>query len=384
VRTADVLIIGGGVIGASVAYHLAQLGCHDILVIDRFARPGEGSTGKATGGFRCQFATEINIRLSLLAREMLMRFEEETGIDSGYRQCGYLFLAHSAQGLSALRDALQLQHRSGLPEAHEVFPGEILDLNPFIHHGGILGGSFCPTDGFIRPMNILSGYRDASERKGVKFEFGVECASFELTHNRITKVRTSRGKISVCRVVNAAGAWAGELAKAAKLEIPLLPLRRQVAVVREDHLLPETMPMTIFLEDGFHFRVRDGRVLLLKPTDVPSSFDTFVEEDWISTVQELAHRRIRSLSTASIDRSSCWAGLYEMTPDKHALLGTLEECQNFYFVNGSSGHGVMHSPALGKLLAEIIVYGSARTLNVQPLRVSRFREGLPNSTGEFL
>ena len=383
-RTANVVVIGAGVVGASVAYHLAALGCDDILVIDRAERLGEGSTGKATGGFRCQFATEINIKLSLLAREKLIRFEEELGVDSGYRPYGYLFLAQSDRELAALRSAHAVQKRCGLAEVREVTPDEIHALNLSLTTEGILGGSYCPTDGFIRPMNLLTGYLEAAKRKGVQCEFGVECIGCELTGGKITQLHTSRGNIAVNRVVNAAGAWAGGIARLLRSEIPVFPLRRQVAVVREEGRLPEDMPMTIFLGDGFHLRVRDGKVLLLKPTDVPPSFDTVVEEAWISEVEELAHRRVETLADITVDRSLCWAGLYEMTPDKHAVLGALEECENLYCVNGSSGHGVMHAPALGQLLSEIIVHGSARTLDIHPLRPSRFREGMQNPPGEFL
>jgi sarcosine oxidase subunit beta len=266
----------------------------------------------------------------------------------------------------------------------EVAPDDIFKLNPALNTGDIIGGSYCPTDGFIRPMNILTGYMEAARRKGVQFEFGVECAGCELTGGRLTQLHTSRGRIAVNRVVNAAGAWAGGIAQMTKSEISVSPLRRQVAVVKEEGRLPEEMPMSIFLEDGFHFRVRDGKVLLLKPTEVPSSFDIIVEEPWISEVEELAHRRVRPLADITVDRSLCWAGLYEMTPDKHAVLGVPDECENFYCVNGSSGHGVMHAPALGQLLSEIIVHGSAQTLDVRALRPSRFREGKPNPPGEFL
>ncbi|MGH2575038.1 MAG: NAD(P)/FAD-dependent oxidoreductase [Ignavibacteria bacterium] len=391
-KTADVLIIGGGIIGASAAYHLASSGCKNIIVIDKGKEPGEGSTGKATGGFRCQFSTEVNIHLSLLSRKKFLRFEEELGIDSGYRQYGYLFIAKSEKELITLQSARHLQKKLGLEEAREVNPDEILSLNPAVLINGIIGGVFCPTDGFISPMNILHGYMQGAERLGVLFKFGVDCQGFTVRKNNehspaiITEVITSEGTISVKNVINAAGAWAGLIAKKAGVEIPVVPARRHVAVLQEINLLPDTMPMTIFTEDGFHFRVRDGQVLLLMPTDMPSSnpFDIKVNDTWIENVKSIADSRVPCLSRTAIAHEQCWAGLYEMTPDRHAILGKAPGFENFYLVNGSSGHGVMHSPALGQLISEIILEGKAKSIDIHALRPSRFAEGEMNKEAGIL
>ncbi len=169
-------------------------------------------------------------------------------------------------------------------------------------------------------------------------------------------------------------------------EIPVTPLRRQVAITRPFDLLPEEMPMTVCVGDGFHLRVRDGRVLLLWPDDagVADPFDTSVDEGWLATVVSKAHARVPCLRRAEIDRAACWAGLYEMSPDRHALLGRAEGFDDLYLANGSSGHGVMHAPALGQLLSEIILDGAAHTLDVHTLRPSRFAEGEPNVGPDLL
>jgi sarcosine oxidase subunit beta len=381
VRSADVVVIGAGVIGASVAYHLAKKGCGRIVVLERHQAPGQGSTSKATGGFRAQFGSEVNVRLSLLSREKLVRFEEELGTDPGYRPCGYLFLASDEAQLDALREAQGIQKAAGLEEAREVTPSEIEDINPAIRAEGLVGGVFCPTDGFIRPMRIVRGYVEGAERHDVRFEYGAVHTGFELDGSgRIAAVRTSGGDIAAGSVVNAAGAWAALVAQEAALDLPVEPLRRQVAVTQPFDLLPEDMPMTIFCEDGFHFRVRDGRVMLLwpdEPDDV-EPFDQSVEETWLGAVTDKARSRVPCLAQTSIDRERCWAGLYEMSPDGHALLGRTPGIENLYVASGSSGHGVMHAPALGQLLAEIIVEGAARTLDTHALRPSRFAESEPN------
>lgn len=384
----DVLVIGGGVVGASVAYHLAAKGCRHVVVIDGGIEPGTGSSGKATGGFRCQFATEPNIRLSLLSRQKLLAFEEETGVDPGYRQHGYLFLAYAQRELDALRAALELQHRCGLTEARQEDAEVARVLNPSLSTDGIVGATFCPTDGFLRPLHILRGYAEAARRLGARFDYGVRCTGcwIDPATGRIVQVQTTAGPYSPGSVVNAAGPWAGEVARFAGVDLPVAPLRRQVAVVREGGLLPETMPMTIFTGDGFHLRVREGKVLLLLPVDDPPyhSFELGVDPAWEDRVLALARRRIVPLAGATLDRTLSWSGLYEMSPDKHLLLGAAPGVRNFYLANGSSGHGVMHSPAIGQLVAEIIVDGAARSMDVQALRPTRFAEGAPIRAIEFL
>jgi glycine/D-amino acid oxidase-like deaminating enzyme len=386
-RTASIVIIGAGVIGASAAYHLARRGWREILVLDRSPGLGQGSTGKATGGFRAQYATPINVRLSLLSRDKLRCFTEETGGNAGYLPAGYLWLASTVSELEVLRAARRVQYQEGLTEAVEVGPEEIARLNPAVNLDEVIGGAFCPSDGFIRPLGIVEGYLTAAQKLGVKLEWQVEVTGLRRGQdNRIVVVETSRGPVSPAAVVNAAGPWAAQVARWAGLDLPVAPLRRQVAATAPTDLLPDTMPMTIFTADGFHLRVREGRVLLLWPTPgTPGQpFDTAVDSEWIEAVIAKAHRRVPVVRRAAIDRDACWAGLYEVSPDKHAILGAAPGCPNLFLLNGCSGHGVMHAPALGQLLAEVISDGTASTVDVSPLRPSRFREGELNPVSEML
>lgn len=382
----DVVVIGAGVVGTSAAWRLAERGCR-VTVIDRAGGFGEGSTGRATGGYRAQFATEINIRLSLMARETLRKFEELTGVDSGYRPYGYLLLTRSEAELASLLEAQELQHRLGLVEAVEVSVDEALQLNPALAPGTFSGGVFCPTDGFIRPLGILEGYVAVARRLGVEFRFGEEPLSLGRDGaGRITAVRTSRGVHACGAVVNAAGAWAARLAALAGIELPVRPAKRQVAITEPYAGLPAEMPMTIFAGDGFHLRVRDNRVLLVQPMDHESDdpFDTTFDPSWLDVVVARAHERVPCLRDATVDRDACWAGLYEMSPDKHAILGAADEAPNFYFANGSSGHGVMHSAPLGLLVAEAVVDGAPHSIDASALRPSRFAEGRPNPSPGLL
>ncbi|MCZ7543183.1 MAG: FAD-binding oxidoreductase [Anaerolineae bacterium] len=293
-QSADVVVIGAGVIGASVAYHLATQGCANVLVMDRESRPGQGSTGKATGGFRAQFGSAVNVRLALLSREKLRRFQDELGIDPGYRPYGYLFLARHQATLDALLAAQAIQKAAGLHEAECVTQDDIRRINPAVNADGLLGGVFCRTDGFLRPPAILRGYMEGAERLGVRFTYGEPCIGFEMEGDRITGVLAPSGKIAAGCVVNAAGAWAALVANYAHTELPVSPLRRQVAITQPSDLLPETMPMTVFAEDGFHLRVRDGRILLLWPDQpaVADPFDTTVDDAWLEEVTRRALARV--------------------------------------------------------------------------------------------
>lgn len=379
IERADVVIVGAGVIGASVAYHLARRGVGSIWVLDKESAPGHGSTGRATGGYRAQYSTEINVRLSLLARDALRRFAHETGIDPGYRPVGYLWMATSPEEFDDLVQANAVQKNGGLEEATLLNPRAVYEKNPFVRQNGVIGGAFCQTDGFIRPLEILRGYVEAAQRLGVRFAMNSCVSGIERTGDgRIRAVLTEQGlTIETYAVVDAGGAWARGIAKFAGVDLPVVPLRRQVALTEPCTRLPDDMPLTIFMNDGFHLRVREGRVMLLWPTpgtpDDP--YNTEVDPAWLDEIAQIAAERIPCLADVRIEPSLSWAGLYEMSPDKHAILGPAPGCPNLYLVNGSSGHGVMHSPALGKLLAEIIVDGKASSLDTFPLRPSRFVEG---------
>ena len=387
VKSASVAVIGGGVIGASVAYHLAKRGVHDVVIFDRGTGPGNGSTSRATGGFRGQFHTAVNVRLSLLAREKLRAFPEEIGVDSGYRPHGYLWIAASEAELAPLRKHLAIQRAAGLSEAKEIDADAVMELNPAVLRDQIAGATWCETDGFIRPMQILRGYLEAAERLGVRIEWNTDVREVESSGNsRLNELVTSRGNVSVDSVVNAAGPWAGSLQCGSHTTVPVNPLKRQVAQTVPTTVLPESMPMTIFADNGFHLRVRDGRVMILKATPPLSDdpFDTTLDDDWIRAVKREADQRIPVLRDVAIDPDACHAGLYEMSPDDHAILGQSPLFENLFLANGSSGHGVMHSPALGQLLSEIICDGVASSLDVSALRPTRFSERAANPKSELL
>ena len=377
----DVVVVGAGVIGASVAWHLSRLGVRTLL-LEREPEPGKGSTGRATGGFRAQYGTDINVRLSLLSREKLRWFIDDTGVDPGYDPRGYLWLARTEAQLDILCGAQDVQRAAGLVEASMLDLGQIREVNPYIRIDGLAGAAFCPTDGYIRPLDILRGYL-----RGAQVRTSARVTGLRRRGSRIEAVQLADGsEIPAGAVVDAAGPWAGPVARLAGVDVPVAPLRRQVGSTIDTEVLPAAMPMTVWVEDAFHVRARDGRVLLVWPTpgDPRDPESTAVEQDWLEQVREKAAERVPPLAGIPVDPARSWAGLYEMSPDQHALLGRAPECDNLYLCNGSSGHGVMHSPALGQLLAEIIVHGQSRSLDVEALRPSRFAEGRPNRAPQIL
>lgn len=379
-RAPSVLVVGAGVIGASVAWHLAARGARDVVLLDAGDAPGAGSTARATGGFRAQFATAPNVRLSLLAREKLRRFADDTGGDAGYRPVGYLFLAHDEAALSAFRAARAVQQACGLSEAVELTPAQAAAVNPHVLPDGAVGAAWCPTDGTIRPMGILRGYLDDAQRRGARVRWGARVTAIDRAPDgRIARVHAGAESWTPDVVVNAAGAWAGALARLAGVSLPVRPVRRQIAVTRPVAALDDGFPMTIWTRDAFHLRVRDGRALLNWPVDTPGAggdpWDLTVHRPWLDDVRAFADARVPALRDVPLDDAAHWAGLYEMSPDKTLVLGVDDACPNLVLANGSSGHGVMHAPAIGQLVAELVLDGRTGALDVRPFRPSRFAEG---------
>jgi glycine/D-amino acid oxidase-like deaminating enzyme len=221
----------------------------------------------------------------------------------------------------------------------------------------------------------------------VRVHWNETVAGFETgPGGRIVKVVTAHDAVSCDAVVNAAGAWAGRVARLAHIDLPVTPLRRHLVPTVPTAIVPPDAPMTLWCGDGFHFRERDGVVLMgcPSPSDEEGSFESSVDRAWTREVEKMKDARIPALRGVPVDHDAAWAGLYEMSPDRHAILGPAPACPNFYFVNGSSGHGVMHSPALGHLLAEIITAGAATTLDVTPLAPDRFLRGQPVASSEVL
>jgi sarcosine oxidase subunit beta len=381
-ETAEVVIIGGGIVGASVAFHLAERGCTDVLVVEREAQQGLGSTGRATGGVRAQFATPINIRMSRYSIDFFTRFEEATGHACGYEPAGYLFVATSEAQLDYLRRARVRQHAEGLTNVELVGADEIARRVPGLRMDDVAGGSFCQTDGFIAPLKVLHGFTArAKERGGVRVWTETEVTGIDVAGGRVASVATSRGRVSTRVLVNASGAWAAEVARLAGVEIPVVPLRRQLVSVRPRAPLPAGLPMVIDMSDGFHFRPESRDLatpgaLMAWPDDAETpGFKTDFDPAFTEKVFRRARERAPFLADATVNADRCRAGLYEVTPDHHAIIGESPQVAGLFLANGFSGHGVMHSPATGRIVSELILDGRASLLDARPLGMERFATG---------
>jgi sarcosine oxidase subunit beta len=375
-QTAEVVIVGGGIVGSSVAYHLVTAGCTDVLVIERETHQGKGSTGKSMGGVRAQFATTVNIQMSLYSIPFYDSFEERTGYPSGYRPQGYLFLATQQSHLDYLRANQERQKALGLKNVCMVPVEEIRRQYPLLRSDDIAGGSFCSSDGFVDPHSAMTGFIKRAQEGGAKLWRETEVTSIRREGDRITAVETTRGLVATPTLVNATGAWAAQLGKMAGIEIPVEPLRRMLVPSEPFDRYPHTAPMTIDMSNGFHFRPESlGFLLAWNDPEEQPSYRTDFDPLFVEKVLLRAANRVPVFENLPINPKRAWAGLYEMTPDHHAILGPVPELKGLYLANGFSGHGVMHAPATGKVIADLILQGSTKVIDADTLSLGRFAKG---------
>jgi sarcosine oxidase subunit beta len=374
-ETADVVIIGGGIVGSSVAYHLAESGCANVLIVEREERQGLGSTGKSLGGVRAQFATPVNIQMSLYSIDLFSRFEEVVGQTADYRAHGYLFCATTEAHLKYLRENQEKQKAFGLKNAEMVSRENIVKMVPQMIADDIIGGAYCPTDGFVDPYSVLSGFAKRSKELGARIWLNTAVTGVNVENGAVTGVKTTGGEVSTRNVVNAAGPWAAGVAQMAGVELPVTPLRRQIIKTQRCDFLPTKFPMVIDMSTGFHFRREGEAILMAWPDDEETyGFKTAFTHDFMEKVLTRAVERVPQFAELPVNPKQCWAGMYEVSPDHHAIIGSAPGVKGLFFANGFSGHGVMHSPASGRITADLIL-GRQSFVDPTPLRVERFAEG---------
>src|SRR5579863_1856868 len=369
-KTAYVVIIGAGIVGSSIAFHLTAAGCKNVLMVERETRQGLGSTGKSMGGVRAQFSTDVNVRMSLYSIPFFARFEEATGHPSGYKPHGYLFMATNDWHLNYLRK------NSALKKAELLSPDDIREILPQLRSDDIVGGSLCRTDGFVDPESVMTGFMARAVERGAQLWRGAEVTGIYTDHGTVSGVLTTQGGVSSPVVVNAAGPWAAGVARMAAADLPVQPLRRMLIPTEPFPGLPERLPMMIDMSTGWHFR-QEGLGLLMAwahPDEQPG-FRTDFDPAYIEKSLTHAASRVPCFADLEVNPRRCWAGMYEMSPDHHAILGPSPDIRGFYFANGFSGHGVMHSPATGRILADLILHGKTSIIDAKDLNVQRFAEG---------
>ncbi len=371
VQTAPVVVIGAGCIGAAIAYHLGRLGVEGVVVVERAIQSGAGSTGKCAGGIRQQFSTEVNVRMAQLSVQYFQRFAEEMDTGETFWPVGYLFLLSDPAQWAAFQSQAEMQRGLGVP-TRTLTVADAQAMVPELNLEGVLGATFCPTDGLGDPHMITHGFEARARALGAKFRFGVEATGLLLSGSKVTGVRTSEGDVSAPVVVNAAGPWAAQVAKWAGVDLPVLPYRRHCFTTAPLTFVRDTLPMIVDMKSGVYMHRESGGLLLgLADKDEPSSFDESVNWDFLESVVEPAMERLPALETAEVNNA--WAGLYETTPDHNAILGPPEGVEGLVLANGFSGHGFMMAPGVGQLMAEWIVNGRP-SIDLSDLRLERFRD----------
>jgi len=371
-KTASIVIIGGGVMGASTAYRLAARGVKDILLIEKEEFFGTGATGRCAGGVRYQFSTEVNIRLSLASLPMLERFEDEFDQAIDYRQVGYLMLLTNEKDLQTFRRNVELQHSLGVM-TEWLDNDEIRRRVPALNADDVITATNCPKDGIVDPNGVVMGYIGAAQRSGVKALTGVAVTGINVENGKISGVQTSAGTVSTPIVVNASGPWAGVIGQMAGVPVPITPLRRQWLTTTPLPDLPPDFPFVIDFAQSLYFHPEgEGLLTGMSNPDEEPGFNQNVDLDWELIHMDATIKRLPLLEKAGL--ASRLAGLYENTPDAHPIYGATP-VEGFYIVSGFSGHGFMHGPISGVLMAEIILDGKASTVDVSMLDLARFDEG---------
>jgi sarcosine oxidase, subunit beta len=374
-RTADVVIVGGGIVGSSIAYHLVAAGRKNVLVIERETAQGKGSTGKSMGGVRAQFSTPVNIQMSLYSIPFYASFEERLDYPCDYRPQGYLFCATNDKHMAYLRANYEKQVALGLKNVRLVAGDEIRGMFPLLRGDDIVGGSFCATDGFVDPYSAMIGFMAWAAAHGATLWKNATVTAIARRGGSF-EVATTRDTVSTPAVVNCAGAWAAEIAAMVGIDLPVEPLRRMLVPTEPFDGFPHTAPMIIDMSNGFHFRPESRGFLLAwnDPEETPGYKMDF-EPAFIEKILTRAADRVPAFESVAVNPKRACAGLYEMTPDHHPILGESPDVPGFFFANGFSGHGVMHSPATGKVLSDLVLTGRTDLIDAKLLNFSRFAEG---------
>jgi sarcosine oxidase subunit beta len=375
-KSAEVVIIGGGIVGASIAYQLTSAGCPSVVILERESSQGKGSTGKSMGGVRAQFSTPVNIHMSLYSIPFFRDFELAMGHPSGYRAQGYLFVATAERHLEYLRANYVAQVAAGLKTALLVTREEIIARVPQLRSDDIIGGSFCSTDGFVDPYSVMTGFTLRAIDQGAVLIRDALVTGLSLDRKGIASVESTQGSIATRTVVNAAGAWSAGIASMAGINLPVEPLRRMLVPSEPFDKVAHSAPMVVDMSTGLHFRPEGlGLLFAWNDTEEKPGFNTTFDRGFVEKILTLAVDRVPVFEELEINPSRAWAGLYEMTPDHHPVLGAAPGVNGLFFANGFSGHGVMHSPATGKILADLILKGTTDLIDAKLLDYARFAEG---------
>lgn len=365
---ASVVVVGGGVMGASTAFHLAEAGVRDVVLVER-DELASGSTSKAAGGVRAMFSDEMNIQLGARSLEAFRRFGERPGHDIDLKTVGYLFLLSRPDDVTAFTGSVALQNDLGVP-SRMLEPAEAARLSPLVSTEGLLAAAFSPGDGHCTPEAVVAGYAAGARRHGAHIARHCAVLDIESGNGEITAVVTDRGRIATSTVVCTAGAWSPQIAAMVGVDLPVEPLRRQIAFTEPIPGLADDTPMTIDFATTFYFH-REGPGLLIgmsDPTETPG-YRLDYSEAWLPGLVEAMS--VRAPRLLDVGLRGGWAGLYEVTPDHNALIGEAPSVGRFLYATGFSGHGFLEGPAIGEVLRDLYL-GAEPFVDVSPLSAGRF------------
>ncbi|GAA3571131.1 FAD-binding oxidoreductase [Amycolatopsis ultiminotia] len=368
---AEVVIVGGGAIGTSIAFHLAEAGVTDVVLLER-DRLGTGSTCKAAGGVRAQFSDQINIQLGARSLEAFARFGRRPGQEIDLHRVGYLFLLSTPDDVESFERDVKLQNELGVT-SRMIDVAEAKRLSPLIRTDGLLAAAFSPEDGHCTPESVVLGYASAARRLGAQLLTGVTVTGIDVEGGEARTVHTEHGTITAGTVICAAGAWSQPLGEMAGTELPVTPVRRQIIFTEPMSDLAPLVPFTIDFATSYYFH-REGRGLLMgmsDPDQVPG-YDLRYSEEWLPRLGDAIAARTPSLLDVGLVHG--WAGLYEITPDHNALIGRSSQTPNFLYATGFSGHGFLQAPAVGEVIRDLYL-DREPFVDTAPLSVERFRDG---------
>jgi sarcosine oxidase subunit beta len=374
----DAVVIGGGIIGFATAAELVRRAKPRTLILEKESEVGTGATSKATGGIRHQFSTEVNVRLTQLSYQTFLTFADEMGQDIGFRAHGYLMVASTPASWDALRRSAELQQRLGVP-TEVLTPQQARDHLGPLRVDDLLGATFCALDASASPTDALQGYRKFAREHGIEVRTGEAVTAIDVRAGRVEAVRTSGGTYPTQLVVDAAGPYLADVARLVGLDVPARPFRRQIFVVAPVAQFPRHAPLLVDLDSGWYVHQDSGGTLLLGGTDKNSrpGLEPVVDWDAFDLVAEAASRRMPTIAPLMQLRSA-YCGIRTLTPDFHGIAGRTP-VRGFFLASNCNGHGFMHAPGLARVLAEEIIDGAVRSLDMTPLRLERFANAKPHA-----
>lgn len=372
---AGVVIIGAGIIGTSIAYHLAKRGAANDVVVLEQERVGSGTTSAAGGGIRSQFSTEVNIRFSLESVAFWRRWDEEIGLPVDYREEGYLLLATTPEEREQFKRSVALQNSFGVPSRF-VEPEEAARILPGLFVDDLSGAGYNASDGRAGPNEAAQALARRARDRGVHIREGVTVTGIDVEGGRVTGVRTKDGQIAAENVVIAAGPWSGVVGRMAGVDVQVHPHRRTIFVSERFDLLPKRFPVLMDIHAGWAC-TRDGDgVHMSGETDRTESFDRHIDWSHLATSAEHALHRYPLIANARFGKKA-YAGTYDTTPDNHAIVGEAPDVKGLFVCAGFSGHGFQHSPAAGRVVADLVLDGRVGGIDIAPLAMTRFKDGTP-------